>query len=97
MPEWVNSIYINDRGICKRKGDKPPAIVEPGQIKTDQVFYYQKNFGKVKEKEANMKMVIAVMVTRFIISLFEKDKTTKQVTKKNISGNVQDPAAFWLR
>ena len=44
-----------------------------------------------------MKMVVAVMVVRFIISLFEKDKTTKQVTDKNLGRNVQDPAAFRLR
>ena len=49
-----------------------------------------------------MKLIVAVMVTRFIISLFEKEKTTKQVTNKQVtnkqvSGNVQDPAAFRIR
>ena len=44
-----------------------------------------------------MKFIVAVMVTRFIISLFEKEKTTKQVTNKQVSGNVQDPAAFRIR
>ena len=44
-----------------------------------------------------MKMIVAVMVARFIISLFEKDKTTKQVTDKKVNGNVEDPASFRVR
>ena len=44
-----------------------------------------------------MKLVVAGLVTRMIIRIFDKNKTKKEVIETKINAAVKDPAAFNLR
>ena len=44
-----------------------------------------------------MKMIMALIVIRFIISLFEKNRTTKQAPHAKLNSDIEDPAAFRVR
>jgi hypothetical protein len=44
-----------------------------------------------------MKLVVAVMITRMIIKIFDTNKTKKEVSQTKVNAAIKDPAAFNLR
>ena len=44
-----------------------------------------------------MKLVLAVMITRMIVKIFEKNKAKREVVQSNANTAIEDPAAFNLR
>ncbi len=44
-----------------------------------------------------MKLVLAVMITRMIVKIFDKNKIKKEVFESKVNAVIKDPAAFNLR
>ncbi len=44
-----------------------------------------------------MKLIVAVMITRMIVKIFDKNKTKKEVFDSKPNAVIEDPAAFRLR
>ena len=44
-----------------------------------------------------MKLVLAVMITRMIVKLFDRNKTKKEIFPTDANAVIKDPAAFRLR
>jgi|GEM_PF-6890812 len=44
-----------------------------------------------------MKLVLAVVITRMIVKIFDKNKAKREVFQTDATAKIEDPAAFRVR